>query len=302
MADNQDDSFNASKAEVFEALGHPTRIKLLQTLSETPLSFTELKRAAGLDSNGLLTFHLGKMRDLIRLNAEGSYALTDEGREALRVVEASRKQPEEQRGQKQAFHLPLERAVLAGFLVFIIVLGSVAVYQQAQLGSLNARETTSSLAPNVLVYGTAGVNQSWPSGVQGSFQVTQLTFLSDKGQVYRSYPNSAGQYWVSLPTNQTYTLIVSYHGSGTCAQGCASVDNFSLGIMTVSISGLPATSATGQATTTCAPSGCQGVGVTVTGFVTVQEQGDSITSTGSCSSAPLELVPGDYAVNYNPSC
>jgi DNA-binding transcriptional ArsR family regulator len=300
MADNQDDSFNASKAEVFEALGHPTRIRLLQMLSETPLSFTELKRAAGLDSNGLLTFHLGKMRDLIRLNAEGSYALTDEGREALRVVEASRKQPEEQRGQKQAFHLPLERAVLAGFLVFIIVLGSVAVYQQAQLGSLNARETTSSLAPNVLVYGTAGVNQSWPSGVQGSFQVTQMVFTSEKGQAYDAYPNAAGQYWISLPRNQTYALTIYYQGSGTCAESCALVDNISQPI-TVSLTGIP--SATGQATTcTASPSAGCPISVTLTGMVAVHEQDDSISLTGTCSTPPLELVPGSSTIGYNPSC
>ncbi len=35
-----------------------------------------------MESNGLLTFHLGKMRDLVRLNPEGNYALTDEGRDS----------------------------------------------------------------------------------------------------------------------------------------------------------------------------------------------------------------------------
>ena len=33
VSDNQDDSFNSSKAEVFEALGHPTRIRLPPDLS-----------------------------------------------------------------------------------------------------------------------------------------------------------------------------------------------------------------------------------------------------------------------------
>src|SRR5271165_657693 len=89
MADSGgEDTFNSSRAEVFEALGHPTRIKLLQVLSERPLPFSELKHAAGLDSNGLLAFHLGKLSGLVRLNQEGSYSLTDEGREALRIVEA----------------------------------------------------------------------------------------------------------------------------------------------------------------------------------------------------------------------
>src|SRR5271157_2462602 len=83
MEDNQDDSFNASKAEVFDALCHPTRIRLLECLSEKPLPFSELRSAAGLEGNGLLSFHLGKLGGLVRLNPEGAYALTDEGREAL---------------------------------------------------------------------------------------------------------------------------------------------------------------------------------------------------------------------------
>ena len=87
MTDNQDDSFNSSKAEIFEALGHPTRIRILQELSEKPLAFSELKRAAGLESNGLLTFHLGKLKDLVKLNSEGAYAVTDGGREALRLIQ-----------------------------------------------------------------------------------------------------------------------------------------------------------------------------------------------------------------------
>ena len=301
MTENQGDSFNSSRAEVFEALGHPTRLRILQALSERPLGFSELKRETGIESNGLLAFHLGKLSGLVKLNSESSYALTDEGREALRIIEASRKQPGGHPGQTPAFHLPHQKAVLAGLLVALIVLGSVAVYQQVQLQS---RETAASPAPNVLVYGTAGVNQTWPSGVQGSFQVTQMTFTSDKGQVYNSYPSTAGQYWVSLPPDQTYTLIVFYQGKGTCAQSCASVDNFSQVFTVGSISGLPATSVSGQATMTCTPllnSGCP-VTVTISGMMAVEEHGDSISATGTCSTSPLELVPGSYTVNYNPSC
>jgi DNA-binding transcriptional ArsR family regulator len=87
VTDNPDDSFNASKAEIFEALGHPTRIRILQELSEKPLAFSELKRSTGLESNGLLTFHLGRLKDLVKLNPEGAYAVTDEGREALRLIQ-----------------------------------------------------------------------------------------------------------------------------------------------------------------------------------------------------------------------
>jgi DNA-binding transcriptional ArsR family regulator len=86
MGDNEPSDFNADRAELFEALGHPTRIKILEALNEGSLGFSEIKRKVGLDSNGLLSFHLGKLDDLVRLTQDGSYAITDQGREALRVV------------------------------------------------------------------------------------------------------------------------------------------------------------------------------------------------------------------------
>jgi len=82
--DSQRDDFNKDRAELFEALGHPTRINILQVLSKSPLGFSELKKETGIESNGLLSFHLNKLGGLVKAK-EGSYALTDDGREALRV-------------------------------------------------------------------------------------------------------------------------------------------------------------------------------------------------------------------------
>ncbi|MGA2574099.1 MAG: winged helix-turn-helix domain-containing protein [Candidatus Methanomethylicaceae archaeon] len=80
------EGFNKARAELFDALGHPTRIKILQALEESPLSFTELRKKANIDSNGLLSFHLGKLGDLIKTVDGGNYALTADGKEALRIV------------------------------------------------------------------------------------------------------------------------------------------------------------------------------------------------------------------------
>jgi DNA-binding transcriptional ArsR family regulator len=137
VVDHQDESFDASKAEVFEALGHPTRIMLLKCLGERPLPFSELKRAAGLESNGLLAFHLGKLGGLVRLNPEGAYALTDEGREALLIVEASRTSNSERASSYPSLRLPRQKAVVAGLVIALIALGSVAAYQQEQIAALN---------------------------------------------------------------------------------------------------------------------------------------------------------------------
>jgi len=73
-------------AELFEAISHPTRIQILKTLEETPKGFSELKHGLGISSSGNLTHHLSKLSTLVGTNAQGKYALTDQGREALHVI------------------------------------------------------------------------------------------------------------------------------------------------------------------------------------------------------------------------
>lgn len=83
--------FNSSRAELFEALGHPLRIKILESLSEGTLGFSELKKRAGIESSGHLQFHLSKLNGLVESTPEGSYKLTDDGKEALRILGAMKK-------------------------------------------------------------------------------------------------------------------------------------------------------------------------------------------------------------------
>ena len=88
MSQNEN-HFDSSRAELFEALGHPTRVKILRILRERPMSFSELKRETGIESSGHLQFHLGKLSSLVKADAVGNYALTDEGRDALQVAQAA---------------------------------------------------------------------------------------------------------------------------------------------------------------------------------------------------------------------
>jgi len=135
--ETNDESFNASRAEIFEALGHPTRIRLLQCLAEKPLTFSELKRAAGLEGNGVLSFHLGKLGGLVRVTQEGSYALTDEGKEALRMVEASKN--DESKPVSSSIHPPSLKAILAGLVVVLIVLATASAIEYDQLQNINSK-------------------------------------------------------------------------------------------------------------------------------------------------------------------
>ena len=73
MTENSDDSFTSSKAEVFEALGHPTRIRILQELAKRNLSpISELKRTAGHGEQRPSHVPSGKDEGLVRLNPEAT--------------------------------------------------------------------------------------------------------------------------------------------------------------------------------------------------------------------------------------
>jgi len=121
--------FDASRAELFEALGHPTRVKILRTLETTPMGFAELKREVGIESSGQLQFHLGKLTGLVTTNAEGSYTLTDDGREAIRVLKAIPTGSEQIHAVSNVSHRRDNwvKPLLAVLLIAIVVLAGAGV-------------------------------------------------------------------------------------------------------------------------------------------------------------------------------
>lgn len=80
------------RAERFEVLSHETRIEILRTIERQPMTFAELKRTLGMESSGNLQHHLGKLGDLVKQTNDGRYSLGDDGREALRMLNAIRAQ------------------------------------------------------------------------------------------------------------------------------------------------------------------------------------------------------------------
>jgi DNA-binding HxlR family transcriptional regulator len=77
----------ADSAEVFEAISHPVRIKILKILEKKPASFASLKRQLGIESSGNLDFHLKKLGKLVTVREDGLYGLTEAGREALLSID-----------------------------------------------------------------------------------------------------------------------------------------------------------------------------------------------------------------------
>jgi len=79
-----------SKYVVFQALSHPTRVRILALIEQKELAFSSLKNELGIVSNGQLQHHLQKLSPLIKEKENGSYDLTDLGL-ALGIYEESEK-------------------------------------------------------------------------------------------------------------------------------------------------------------------------------------------------------------------
>jgi len=96
-----------SSDELFEAISHPIRIDIVRILSEKPLGFADLKRELKISSSGLLDFHLKKLDDLITINKEGRYSLTEKGFAALTTIEGAAGYYRLRSAQKRSFFLAL---------------------------------------------------------------------------------------------------------------------------------------------------------------------------------------------------
>jgi DNA-binding HxlR family transcriptional regulator len=88
------------RAEVFDALGHPTRIVILKALSEGPLGFADLKKKTAIESSGHLQHHLTKLNGLIKTDDYGKYCLSDQGKDALLTVQTVENTTPKSNGEK----------------------------------------------------------------------------------------------------------------------------------------------------------------------------------------------------------
>ena len=71
--------------DVFEAISHEVRRKIVTLLAEKPRTFSDLQRELGLESPAL-AFHLKKLNGLITKDSQGYYELTPLGMKAYDVI------------------------------------------------------------------------------------------------------------------------------------------------------------------------------------------------------------------------
>lgn len=114
-----------SSDEIFEAVSHPIRIDIVQILAEKPLGFADLKRELKISSSGLLDFHLKKLDELITVNKEGRYALTEKGFAALTTIEGAAGYYRLRSAQKRSY-------ILAVAVVVLVNIGTLWVASQTE--------------------------------------------------------------------------------------------------------------------------------------------------------------------------
>jgi DNA-binding HxlR family transcriptional regulator len=127
------------RAEVFDALSHPTRILILKALSDEVLGFADLKKKLGIESSGHLQHHLNKLDGLVKTDEYGKYTLSDQGKDALlsvQTVERTAKLETKQNGKvhRSKKNVVLQSTVVA-LAILLIVSSTLAVVEYATLGS-----------------------------------------------------------------------------------------------------------------------------------------------------------------------
>lgn len=194
--------FTATEAELFEAISHPVRIKILQILNQKPMGFAELGRAVGIESGGHLSFHLDKLGNLIKVTPEGKYALTGNGKEALWSVNALQKTTPEtpaRAGEPSIRHRSWLKPVLGLILIVVIILGGLGAYQQREFSTLQQQMTAQQGMIRALEGGVPFTNGQPASTVIGqkdfasNEQTSSQSGLNNPSQVLF---DSSGDLWV----------------------------------------------------------------------------------------------------------
>jgi DNA-binding transcriptional ArsR family regulator len=110
------------RAEVFDALSHPTRIMLLKALSDEPLGFADLKKKLGIESSGHLQHHISKLGSLIKTDDYGKYTLSDQGKDALHSVDTVESVARVKASKNEPHNISRKNTILKSTTIILAVL------------------------------------------------------------------------------------------------------------------------------------------------------------------------------------
>ena len=196
--------FDVTKAELFEAISHPVRIKILEALDERPMGFAELGRAVGIESGGHLSFHITKLRNLVKTNRRGDYVLTGEGKEALWTIHALQKSSREVQDSSNRTplrHRSLVRPVIVIILIALLGLGLLAVIQNQEVALQQSQVSTQQ--QQIALY--VSEVQPFANGQSASIVVGQSDFSSYGTPLYlRAWPVPLTPSSLGFPTQTLF--------------------------------------------------------------------------------------------------
>jgi len=119
------------RAEVFDALSHPTRIMLLKALSDEPLGFADLKKKLGIESSGHLQHHISKLGGLIKTDDYGKYTLSDQGKDALHSVDTVESVARVKASENEQLRVSRKNTVLKSTVIILAVLLALSLAMTA---------------------------------------------------------------------------------------------------------------------------------------------------------------------------
>jgi DNA-binding HxlR family transcriptional regulator len=166
------------RAEVFDALGHPTRILILKVLSDGAVGFADLKKKTAIESSGHLQHHLTKLNGLIKTDEYGKYCLSDEGKDALLTVQTVEHSSPQVGGHRHRFNTKTAFITISLLLVGLLIVSSViAVIAFNQTEALKRNNAVSN------DFNPFNILPDNPINAQ-IFQAPQIKLLSPENRTY----------------------------------------------------------------------------------------------------------------------
>jgi DNA-binding HxlR family transcriptional regulator len=161
LEDERQVESDRQRAEIFDALGHPTRILILKVLSEGSLGFADLKKKTAIESSGHLQHHLTKLNGLIKTDEYGKYGLSEQGKDALLTVQtvenlSPRSNVKEKARRRRFGHVLGLKSVAFLLMALLIASSAVAVYEYYQITILTGKASLNGVSSSSAKLNNAG--------------------------------------------------------------------------------------------------------------------------------------------------
>ena len=217
------------RAEVFDALGHPTRIVILKALNEGPMGFADLKKRVNIDSSGHLQHHLSKLNGLIKTDEFGKYCLSDQGKDALLTVQLVEKASvsEARETEKVKPHWFRAKAVLKPVTLLLTILliasSASALFEYNHIVTLQKEMTQRDFTISQLQANLDSLLKTVPEKLAApSYLRTVEDFMGNSSltKIFLVSATARYDYWRSNDTQISYPLSGPYafiiHQSDPC--------------------------------------------------------------------------------------